>query len=358
MFRTTRLFVAASLLAFVTTPGCGDDDDTVTYDSRPNPDSRTFDAPSTIDTPPMIDAPPMIDSGADAMSMVDGGADAMTGIDAAPGSAETCDTAHAITAGTETGQMSTGMANNYGGTTCLGYDSPGPDHVYSISVPAGQVLTVTVTPDVATDFDSVVMLVDSLASCTADPTCVAGADRTASGAETTTYTNETAAAVTLYIIVDGYDVTDFGTYTLTTALATIMAGETCGSATVIATPGTLTAQTTVGFASNYSGGGAMCTGFSNSGPDRVYSISVPAGQQLIATVTPTAWDAAIYLISPLANCTATPMCLTGSDSGGTGVADMAMWRNTGSGVATVYIVIDGYIASQSGVFDLTTVVAP
>ncbi len=140
--------------------------------------------------------------------------------------------------------------------------------------------------------------------------------------------------------------------------ATVVAtGESCAAPTVIGV-GTQLAQTTVGFANDLSGatsGVNNCTG-SDDGRDRVYQISVPAMNRLVARVVPVAgFDPSIYLVeSPSANCTAAPrVCLTSNDAGGTGDPDEVRFVNDGGSARTVFIVIDNFSSTDTGgVFDL------
>lgn len=129
--------------------------------------------------------------------------------------------------------------------------------------------------------------------------------------------------------------------------------------TVINMSGTLTGETTVGYNNDVGtdSAAAECTGYPNSGPDKVYQVTVPAGQTLTATATPTAWDNALYLVaSPASNCLASgTQCVnSGSgDSGGTGTAESVTYLNSTASPVTLFIVVDGWTTSASGVFDLT-----
>ena len=87
-------------------------------------------------------------------------------------------------------------------------------------------------------------------------------------------------------------------------------GETCATATELSPGATLFGQTTVGFQDNYSAT-ASCAFVNCPGPDRFYSITIPGGQLLSVTVSPTTnWDPVVYLLS---DCAA-PLCLTGTDA--------------------------------------------
>src|SRR5262249_1256807 len=127
------------------------------------------------------------------------------------------------------------------------------------------------------------------------------------------------------------------------------AGENCAMATAI-TPGTLTA-TTVGLMDDYNSSNS-CAG---DGPDGVYSIMVPSGQILRATLVPmTNWDAQL-VFALMADCT-TPlnMCLSHTDLGASGEQEELVYYNSSGATQTVDIVVDGYNTTDSGPFRLET----
>ncbi len=136
--------------------------------------------------------------------------------------------------------------------------------------------------------------------------------------------------------------TDAGTDAMTPLPGdTCQSGETVtlvnGAATVVAT--------TVGYANNYNSG-ATCTRFSAAGSDRVHVVTVPAGQRLAATATPTTgtYDLSLYLVAtPPATCDSSPLtCLAGSDGALGGMAETAVFHNNTSGAVDVQIIVDGY----------------
>ena len=93
-----------------------------------------------------------------------------------------------------------------------------------------------------------------------------------------------------------------------------------------------------------------------AGADRVYSISVPGGKKLTASVVPTGTgDPAIYLVAgPASNCTMVPVpCLAGDDSGAASQTNTAAYTNTGTSPQTIFVVIDSIAAAVSS-FTLTT----
>ena len=287
---------------------------------------------------------------------------------ATPPAGDNCATAEATTVGSHAGQTTVGFGNDYAGGSssngCTSYDS-GPDRVYSITVPAGKVLTATVTPDGGSNYYASVYFVEGpAANCDASPRlCLAADAGSATGeAATAAWANQSGTDKLVFIVVDGYASSSptGGPFTLDVVIGDPAAGETCATATAIVTPGQLTGQTTVGYIHDYASTDASCTDAQASGPDRVYSISVPAGQKLTVTVTPTtSFDPVLYLVAgPAASCTATPTCLIGADDGGAGTgstyAETVEWTNSGASAQEVFIIVDGYNASSSGTFTLDT----
>jgi hypothetical protein len=123
---------------------------------------------------------------------------------------DVCTNAERISAGSQSGTV-VGYANDYGsGTMCAG--TAGADHVYVVSVGAGQTLTAAVTTG-GSGFDPSISLQTSCGDATR--VCVAGDD--SGGAATVnmvTHTNSGAAAEDEYIVIDTFSSTTTGTYTL------------------------------------------------------------------------------------------------------------------------------------------------
>jgi hypothetical protein len=192
-----------------------------------NPDTSYVRCPSAGAVPAACDA-----AGGDGgvvyvrhMLLTDGGAPFSPGtrVDGQPFPivGQSCATALPITAGART-DTTLGYENTYGGTgaNCASnVGTPGPDRVYSISVPNNQKLTVTVTPSNATasgEDPAVYLFPAPASSCDGTaPPCLAGApDTNGRGvAETVQYTNTTGSARTVFIVVDTY-YDEYMSYTL------------------------------------------------------------------------------------------------------------------------------------------------
>lgn len=141
------------------------------------------------------------------------------------------------------------------------------------------------------------------------------------------------------------------------------AGEACSTAEAITLVGgtaTIT-NTTLGGTNDESPG--ECAGVNSEGPDDVFSITIPAGQTLTATVDPTsaAYDPGIFLIAaPASNCDVDPpVCLASNDAGGDGDNDAITFANPAGGAAVdAFIIIDGFRAEGDAYTLTVTVAAP
>ncbi len=255
-----------------------------------------------------------------------------------PSAGDLCSNAIALVSGmTLTGENFGSSFNDYGAGTNCGSPSSGADRLYSIDVPAGQRLRVTVTPS---GLDTSLSLLDGLTSCDSQ-TCVAnGGTGGTSVAEIAYYTNTTGATRTLYVKVDSGS-TSSGTYSISAVVDTApVMGDTCVTPTPLVAGMTLMNETTEPYNPDYSGTGTGCTSASN-GPDKVYSIVVPSGDRLTTTVTPaTGFDTSISIVAgPAADCTARICAATGTN-GGAGAADTAVYFNGSAQPVTVFVIVD------------------
>jgi hypothetical protein len=268
-----------------------------------------------------------------------------------------------------------GYENNYApdeSGNCTGYDAPGNDRVHTLTVPAGQRLGATVTPT-STTFDVAVYFVATPATtCDVSPlVCQGGRDAGFEGdPETAIYENTTGAPVDVLVVVDSYTAGPGDAYMLGLALSAPPVGETCTTAeTIDVSAGNATVSgTTVGYLnhhdpSDYPTGD--CTGWYTDGPDRTYTLAVPAMRTLTVTLTPeTDYDAGLWLVAgPATSCAATPVvCLGGDDDDLSGEAETVTYTNSGNAPVDVFLGVDGDASGStaSGTFTLaaTLTVAP
>ncbi len=288
---------------------------------------------------------------------------------------ETCEMAQVITPGTLMGDTA-GKMNEYD-PGCTGDVTPGPDAVYKITVPAGQRLSATATPELATmgrQFDLALYLIASPAeNCNAVEAdggtavqCLSASDNASvlESPETVSYLNGSANDVDVFIVVDSYfpmgvdnpdggiGAGDVGKFTLVTSIAQPPAGDTCASAiTLGATP--LMNQNLDTWGPDYAGGGT-CEG-SDASSDVAYKVTVPMGQLLNLVVTPDAmFDVAMSISESAANCDTT--CFAGVDVGARGAAEVYSFKNTTGADKTFFVVVDGYNGS-TGTFSIAATIS-
>ncbi len=258
-----------------------------------------------------------------------------------PVAGDACSNATQLVSGTAlTQQLLAGFTNDYlGSATCAG--STGVDRAYRITVPAGDTVTVTVTP--TSGLDPMLSAATSAASCNA--TCVANADTGTNGAaETLIWKNSGAAPVELFVVVDAYGATT-GVFSILATLATPGADDVCDGATALV-PGTPLNHTTVGYSNAYSlqTGFTGCASSGYNGPDRTYTFAVPPMQRGRVVVTPAAatFNPSLNVLSSaLAMCSAMPrVCSTGTNVGGNGAAETVSVVNTGANALEHFAFVD------------------
>ncbi len=279
-----------------------------------------------------------------------------------PPSGDTCASATTqVGPGTYPGQTLIDYQSDYGsGTGCV--SASGPDRLYLVRVPNGERVTATVTPDPldgGTNWNPSINFMEPTAGCVAtNRVCITGKDSASTGAaETHFWTNNTGADKDIYVVVETATTTAPAVgvtrgFTLDLAVAPPPPpppGELCSNAQVLTSGTPLTDQSLIGYANDYASV-TSCSG--GAGPDRVYKITVPAGERLTATVTPTipdggsTWDPSINLMSATQCAATTRTCLAGSDSGFSGQADSAAWTNTGSAPVDVFVVVETYSSTD------------
>lgn len=219
--------------------------------------------------------------------------------------------------------------NNYTGEAC-GILAEGADRVYRYTPSVNQALAITLTP---VDFDAAVY-VSTVCPPVAPEDCVAAADMFGEYAEERIPCFLATAGTAYYIFVDGYEPDDKGAFTLTVETTTAPTNDTCPLATALTLDVDIESNTACSI-DDYEG---LCTGYSQLGPDIVYSYTPAANTTLALILDPIGWDASLYVVSAC-----TPDMTTC-----VGAADL--WGTSGSeyvcvdllGLTTYYIVVDGY----------------
>ncbi len=258
---------------------------------------------------------------------------------------DTCAGPIALTSGTAlTAQTIANYGNDYDFSTGMDCSyAGGPDRAYSITVGAGERLRVQVTP---TTGDPTVNLVEGAANC--DVLCLAYADVGFSGdAETLIYTNNTGAAQSYLVVVDFYS-SSMGTFDILATVGPPPAGDQCTGPVALAAAATLSSESTVGYANDYSNSSSdiPCARSGTGSADKVYEISVPPNQRGVVTVTP-APDAGFnpsinFLEGAAAVCSATPrVCAAGVNAAAGGAPEQLTFFNTTGTARPLFAVVDG-----------------
>ncbi len=264
------------------------------------------------------------------------------------------------------GETLVGYGNEWSGATLdtnctfLG----GPDRVYAVTVQPGMRLTALAS---STTANLAISIVDGpAAACLASPVvCAVSTDANGTGvAETVKFDNTTAAATTVFVIIDrtsgtlATDTFDLG-ISMTTAPATLPGGETCAAPAMVGA-NTTVLSTTTGLMNDFvfaDVGSCQGTSTTSTAPDAVFQTTIPPNSRLTVSAT-AAWDLVLNVIaSPAATCGtgmgAGIVCLGGVDSNSSGTESLVVSNPSTTTGLVVYILVDGY-STGVGAFELTT----
>ncbi|MBM4779351.1 MAG: hypothetical protein GQE15_16715, partial [Archangiaceae bacterium] len=276
-----------------------------------------------------------------------------------PAQGDRCENPIALTSGMATPGNLTSFVNDYFGSgTGCNFNTGRADAVYSISVAGGQNLDITVTPNAG--LDTTISVATDSAACESR-TCVANTTGGGAGAaDTLRVTNRGSQPQTYFIIVDHSTFAADGSFTITATTSAAATGEFCSVATTLPTL-PVDGESMNGFVNDY-GGGGNCAPGSFSGPDRVYTVSVPPGRTTF-TLTPDAgWNPSLSLVAAPASTCELPVraCISGADrvttTGPTGFETIAI-SNTGTTPQSALLIVDTSTTSP-GLFSLSQVSGP
>lgn len=244
-------------------------------------------------------------------------------------------------------------SDDYNDVVDCGYQG-GNDRAYTVEVPAGKRLTVDVTIDTG-DLDPIINLVEAQGACATG--CIAVADDGFDGdGERLVFVNESGSAQQYVVVVDDWGFAEeASTFTITATVDDPPAGDTCQTATTLTTP--LTAQSTVGYTNNYSGGTGCATVGTLDG-DHVFKVTVPTGERGLVTVTPAlladggaSFSPSISFVDgPAANCDLDPRVCQGNVPGAAGVRVGAYFNQTAA-PKEVFAIVDSS-SLTGGTFDI------
>ena len=238
----------------------------------------------------------------------------------------------------------------------------GPDAVYRVTVPAGALGYITATPLSTSSLDLTVSIVAATSGCVTAPgtfPCVSATDGMGGGQpESVEWQNTGVAAADYFVIVDSLGSSAPGdTYGLTfTTAAAATTGNLCSTATPLTAA--IANQTFAGYGDTY-GNSTMATSCNfSSRPDRVFSVSVPAGQRFTLSEIQTSDMSPlplVNLVAPISSCGTDMVTCTGSTPSllSDGTTYGVGWSNGGSSAATV-----GVIVSPAGAIADTFSITP
>lgn len=288
---------------------------------------------------------------------------------------ETCTNAVAVAGNTiSVTSTTTGLVSDYAYRTAdmgcenVSTGTTAPDVVYAVPVAAGDSITASVT----TTWDAVINLVvapsdncgDAVDGGTAGAvTCVAGADVATAGTDTAQWLNDTGSAVTVFVVIDGYDDGEEGDFSLNIAVGPPPPGDTCATALAVSVAAdagvSLPAETLTGFASDFASAGSTGCAFS-SGADRVYSFSIPPGLRLTARAV-SSQNITLNVIDDLALCTASPVqCSVNANNAFTGMmqTEILTLDNSSTMPRPVLLVVDSSSGATTFSLDLSVGTVP
>lgn len=234
---------------------------------------------------------------------------------------------------------------NYTASGCTGNTTAGPDVFYSVPVQKGYSYSFTLN---GSGFDEALYV---LTSCGGACAAGMGADSSTSSSETVTYT--AAAAGTIYVGVDGRNVGEFGTFTLSGVEKLVSANNTCATAEALTmTAGKATSTGDTAKATNaVTISSSGCTGWTSNGFDLFYRITLTAGTTYTVTLTPdSSFDPMLYVFTDCSKPESTCQTGWGLDTVGSGTAEVVTVTPTTTG--TFYIGVDSYSASEYGTFTI------
>ncbi|MDX2010771.1 MAG: hypothetical protein SFW67_11290 [Myxococcaceae bacterium] len=282
----------------------------------------------------------------------------LTTVFSTPVQGEVCQNPIALVAGTPlTGQNLTTAVGHYAGTgtSCSSLSTRG-DLVYSVVVPAGQNLTVSVTPD--TSLNTSISLARTVADC-ASRVCILNGSTGAAGAvDVVSYLNRGTSSETILVIVDSSTAAG-GTFDILATLTAALPGSACSFAEVyVPDGGTEVGLSTAGYGNEYVGTTGGCQLL--SGNDRVWSVTIPPGQRGVFRASPDAGaDVSLSaVLAPASNCeVGSVVCIGGEDrffSTSTGDRTEVLTRfNTSTAPEQLFVIVDQFNSSSAGLFDFS-----
>lgn len=162
-----------------------------------------------------------------------------------------------------------------------------------------------------------------------------------------------AADGTYFVSVVGYSSSYTGTYILTATEAAPPppppANDTCAGAIAIGNGAFSIDGDTTSATDDYSPGSGGCTGYGAAGGDVVFTFGLEAGESFEVTMTTDGFDDSIYLVTDCSDPAGT--CVAGADL----YPDGSSFSFTATEDVQLFLIVDGYGASNNGLFNITGV---
>jgi hypothetical protein len=216
------------------------------------------------------------------------------------------------------------------------------DRVHQIVVPAGAEMTATVSPQ---GFDAVLNLTDQSTACNTTALCLDSADTSVTSPETVAFVNTGAASRTLNLVVSAFNApSSTGSYALSVAIRPPQ--DRCEAPGPAVTAATTISSTWQGLSATYPFATVNLCRATAGGVDRVHAVRIPAGRQLVASLS-TAVDGVLNVVAAPESVCAQNRCLTSADRGPAGAAEVASWANFGSAAQDVFVIASVYGQSTS-----------
>jgi hypothetical protein len=258
---------------------------------------------------------------------------------------QTCGTAIDLASGTSMVMGDTRASTDNFTPACAASGAQSGDVVYHINVAA----PAQVVLQLAADFDAAMELTSSPCGTSPSVGCALGQ---------TARLREVLEPGDYYLWIDGYN-TDSGTFTLNSDIEPAGApppNQTCGTASAIdlssgsamLTGSTTTASETNSINPNHCLASGGTVPLALAGPNVVYSVTIPAGQMLTATLSPVGYDGALYVVNTCSDMT----CLAGADNFEVGGTDTVSVANSSGAAESVFVVVGSWSSSAWGTFTL------
>ena len=249
----------------------------------------------------------------------------------------TCGDPVALACGIPYSGNTTGFSNNLGNYSCSSFDKIGPEVIHTITSTGNGTLTATLTRQSGEDLEVGILSACNETSCLDITTAGLGSTVTAS-------ISNAVAGQQYYIVVDGDETGDFGTYTLD---VTCPQSTTTGDCTnpIALTCGTPFTGTTTDGLSNFDVYG--CGVQQEEGKEKIHTIVLTQASDITATLSGMTVDLDVHILSA---CDANS-CIARDDISASA---------TGLAAGTYYVVVDGFGAAPAveGAYTLEVTCTP